>query len=66
LKRSLYDIYRDQVYYPYVTKIAGTFIRGAISKPDPEKLDEMISELPEEIKNAIYTKGVLKLAPEKL
>jgi hypothetical protein len=35
LKRSIYDIYRDQVYYPYITRIAGTFIRGAVSKPHP-------------------------------
>lgn len=35
LRRSIYDIYRDQVYYPYFTKIIGVFIKGAISKPHP-------------------------------
>jgi hypothetical protein len=35
LKRSIFDLYRDQVYYPYITKIISTFIKGAIAKPHP-------------------------------
>lgn len=34
-KRSFYDIYRDQVYYPYFTKIIGVFLKGAVTKPHP-------------------------------
>lgn len=32
-------MYRDQVYFPYFTKILGVFIKGAIAKPHPEQLD---------------------------
>lgn len=39
LKRSIFDIYRDQVYYPYFTKIIEAFVKGAISKPHPDKLN---------------------------
>jgi hypothetical protein len=39
LERSIYDLYRDQVYYPYITKIIGALGKGAISKPHPEQLD---------------------------
>ena len=66
LERSFYDIYRDQVYYPYFTKIIGVFVKGAVSKPHPEELDNMMESLPENVKNAIYTKGILHLAPEKV
>jgi hypothetical protein len=63
LKRSIFDLYRDQVYYPYITKIISTFIKGVISKPHPEKLNELFDELPEDFRNVINTKGLLKLTP---
>ena len=38
LERSLMDIFRDLVYFPYITKVIGTFFRIAIKKPDPTQI----------------------------
>ena len=45
-EKSILDVYRDLVYFPKVTKIIGAFVRGAISKPHPDKLHEEFDELP--------------------
>lgn len=41
LHRSIFDIYRDLVYYPMITKIVGAFVKGAISKPHPDELPQL-------------------------
>jgi len=41
LNRSIFDIYRDLVYYPMITKIVGAFVKGAVSKPHPDQLPEL-------------------------
>lgn len=38
LNRSIFDIYRDLVYYPIITKVIGAFVKGAVTKPHPEQL----------------------------
>jgi hypothetical protein len=66
LNRSIFDLYRDQVYYPLTTKILALFIKGAVAKPHPEELEAMFDDLPENVKNTIFTKGLLKLAPSAI
>lgn len=66
LNRSLFDIYRDLVYFPYATKIIGAFVKGAIQKPPPDQIHELFSELPDSVNDFINTKGILHLAPEKV
>ena len=34
-EKSIFDVYRDLVYYPKVTKIIGAFVKGAVAKPPP-------------------------------
>lgn len=66
LNRSIFDIYRDLVYYPIITKVIGAFVKGAVTKPHPEQLPQLFEDLPEGVKKAIFTKGILHLAPEKI
>jgi hypothetical protein len=40
-EKSLLDIYRDLIYFPRITKIIGAFLKGAISKPPPEKIHHL-------------------------
>lgn len=35
LERSILDIFRDIVYFPYITKIIGAYLRVAATKPNP-------------------------------
>ena len=63
LNRSIFDIYRDLIYFPYVTRIIGAFIKGAVSKPPPEELPRLFESLPQNVQDAIHTKGLLHLAP---
>lgn len=60
------DIYRDLIYFPKVTKIIGAFLRGAITKPHPEQINEVFEEVDSGFVKAINTKGILHLAPSKL
>lgn len=39
-EKSIFDIYRDLIYFPKVAKIVGAFVKGAISKPHPDQLHE--------------------------
>lgn len=63
LERSILDIFRDLVYFPYVTKVIGAYLRIAATKPHPEQLQEVIKELPKEVMEASNKKGLLSLAP---
>lgn len=65
-EKSLLDIYRDLIYFPRITKIIGAFLKGAISKPPPEKIHDLFQDLPESVKKTINTKGLLHLAPSKV
>jgi hypothetical protein len=35
LERSILDIFRDIVYFPYITKIVSAYLRIAATKPHP-------------------------------
>lgn len=35
LERSILDIFRDLVYFPYVTRVIGAYLRIAATKPHP-------------------------------
>lgn len=35
LERSILDIFRDVVYFPYITKIISAYLRIAATKPHP-------------------------------
>jgi hypothetical protein len=37
-----------------------------VAKPHPEELEAMFDDLPDNIKTAMFTKGLLKLAPETI
>lgn len=63
LERSILDIFRDMVYFPYVTKIIGVFLRIAAAKPDPQEVPNLFKELPKEVSEAVNSKGLLSLAP---
>jgi quinol monooxygenase YgiN len=63
LERSILDLFRDLVYFPYVTKIISAYIRIAATKPHPQQLQEVIKELPTEVVEASNRKGLLSLAP---
>jgi len=64
LERSLLDIFRDLVYFPYITKIVGFFLSIAVLKPSPEMLPEMLKDLPKEVSDIANKKGLLSLTPE--
>lgn len=49
LERSLLDIFRDAVYFPYITKIIATFASIATYKPHPDRVPELIRHLPKEV-----------------
>jgi hypothetical protein len=63
LERSLLDIFRDLVYFPYVTRIIGFFVTVATVKPDPGMLPELLKELPKEVADVSNRKGLLSLTP---
>ena len=35
LERSILDIFRDLVYFPYVTKVISAYLKIAATKPHP-------------------------------
>ncbi len=63
LERSFLDVFRDLVYFPYVTKILGAYIKIAAAKPNPEQVQEVFKDLPKEIADLSNKKGLLSLAP---
>lgn len=63
LERSLLDIFRDLVYFPYVTRIIATFVSIATMKPHPATVPEMLKALPKEVGEVAMRKGLLSLAP---
>ena len=56
-------MWKDIVYFPYVTRIIGAYLKVAVGKPDPERVSEIFHELPREIGAVSNTKGILSLAP---
>lgn len=63
LERSLLDVFRDLVYFPYVTKVLGAYIHIAAAKPSPEQVQEVFKDLPREVSELSNRKGLLSLAP---
>ena len=63
LERSLLDIFRDIIYFPYVTTIIATFIRIAVYKPHPEQVPQFVRMLPKEVLETASQKGLLSLTP---
>ena len=49
LERSVLDIFRDLVYFPYVTKIIAIFLQIATLKPNPDQVPDIIKSLPKEV-----------------
>lgn len=39
-EKSIMDIYRDVIYFPKFLKLISAFVKGAISRPPPEKIHE--------------------------
>lgn len=66
LERSILDIFRDIVYFPYITKIIGAYLHVAATKPHPDDLETALKELPKEVAEASNRKGLLSLAPSAL
>jgi hypothetical protein len=66
LERSILDIFRDIIYFPYLTKIIGTFLTIATYKPHPNAVPELIGNLPPEVGKFSSKKGLLSLAPSAL
>ena len=66
LERSLLDIFRDIVYFPYVTTIIATFVRIATYKPHPAQVPEIVRVLPKEVVDVATRKGLLSLTPSAL
>lgn len=66
LERSLLDIFRDLVYFPYITKIIGFFLSIATLKPNPEELPSLMKNLPKEVAEISTRKGLLSLTPARV
>lgn len=66
LERSVLDIFRDLVYFPYITRIIGTFLQIATMKPHPEQVPDIVKTLPKEVSEISNRKGLLSLTPSKI